>query len=114
MDHPSLPEFEAAARREGYDEVAERTWPANAAVETHQHPFAVKAIVVAGAQVPGAVAFGEPHLAGDDESLHRERMLMGLDHRIRRPDALGHLVEALAARRRLEFRQAPMIHRIPR
>jgi hypothetical protein len=24
MDHPSLAEFEAAARREGFDEVAER------------------------------------------------------------------------------------------
>jgi quercetin dioxygenase-like cupin family protein len=48
MEHPSLPEFEAAARREGYDEVTERTWPANAVVETHAHPFAVKAIVVAG------------------------------------------------------------------
>ena len=48
MDHPSLPEFEAAARREGYDEVAERTWPANAVAGTHEHPFAVKAIVVAG------------------------------------------------------------------
>jgi hypothetical protein len=48
MDPPSLPEFEAAARREGYDEVAERIWPANAVVATHEHPFAVKAIVVAG------------------------------------------------------------------
>ena len=48
MNLPSLTEFEAAARREGYDEVAERSWPANAAVETHEHPFAVKAIVVAG------------------------------------------------------------------
>src|SRR5205085_8331549 len=48
MDHSSLAEFEAAARREGFDEVAERSWPANAAVDTHEHPFAVKAVVVAG------------------------------------------------------------------
>ena len=48
MEHPTLPEFEAAARHEGYDEVAERSWPANAVVETHEHPFAVKALVVAG------------------------------------------------------------------
>jgi hypothetical protein len=48
MNHPSLAEFEAAARREGFDEVAERIWPANTLVETHQHPFAVKALVVAG------------------------------------------------------------------
>ena len=48
MSHASLAEFEAAARREGFDEVAERTWPANAEAATHEHPFAVKAIVVAG------------------------------------------------------------------
>ena len=48
MAHPTLPEFEAAARHEGYDEVAERIWPANAVVETHEHPFTVKALVVAG------------------------------------------------------------------
>jgi hypothetical protein len=48
MDLPTLPQFEAAARHEGYDEVAERIWPANVVVETHEHPFAVKALVVAG------------------------------------------------------------------
>ena len=48
MNHRSLAEFEAAARREGFEEVAERIWPANTVVETHQHPFAVKALVVAG------------------------------------------------------------------
>ncbi len=48
MTHPTLPEFEATARHEGYDEVAERSWPANAVVETHEHAFAVKALVVAG------------------------------------------------------------------
>ncbi len=48
MNHPSLVEFEAAARGEGYDEVVERVWAADATVETHAHPFAVKAIVVAG------------------------------------------------------------------
>ena len=48
MEEPSFSEFETAARREGYDEVVARDWPANAAVATHEHPFAVKAIVVAG------------------------------------------------------------------
>ncbi|MEP7302325.1 MAG: AraC family transcriptional regulator [Caldimonas sp.] len=48
MKHPGLPGFDAMTRREGYDEGAERSWPANAVVETHEHPFAVKAIVVAG------------------------------------------------------------------
>ena len=36
MTYPSLAEFEAAARREGFDEVAERTWPANAEAPTHE------------------------------------------------------------------------------
>ena len=48
MDAPSFSEFEAAARREGYDEVVPREWPAGAVLETHEHPFGVKAIVVAG------------------------------------------------------------------
>ena len=48
MDAPSFSEFEAAARREGYDEIVPRDWPAGAVLETHEHPFAVKAIVVAG------------------------------------------------------------------
>ena len=49
MDQPSFSEFEAAARREGYDEVVPRDWPAGAVIATHEHPFAVKALVVAGA-----------------------------------------------------------------
>jgi hypothetical protein len=48
MDAPSFSEFEAAARREGFDEVVPRDWPAGAVLETHEHPFAVKALVVAG------------------------------------------------------------------
>ena len=54
MEAPSFSEFEAAARREGYDEVVPRDWPAGAVLETHEHPFAVKAIVVAG---PGSSAW---------------------------------------------------------
>ena len=60
MSHPSLAEFEAQAKREGFDEVAERVWPANAVVGTHEHPFAVKALVVAG----------EMWLSHDGETLH--------------------------------------------
>ena len=32
MEQPSFSEFEAAARREGFDEVVARDWPADAAV----------------------------------------------------------------------------------
>jgi quercetin dioxygenase-like cupin family protein len=45
---PEFSDYEAAARREGYDEVAERVWPAGIEVPTHRHDFAVKALVVAG------------------------------------------------------------------
>jgi quercetin dioxygenase-like cupin family protein len=48
MDAPSFSEFEAAARDEGFAEVVSRAWPGGAVVGTHEHPFAVKALVVAG------------------------------------------------------------------
>lgn len=40
--------FERQALAEGFDEVLERTWPPDAIVESHTHPFAVKARVVRG------------------------------------------------------------------
>lgn len=36
------------ALSEGFDEVLERQWPADAVVETHTHPFGVSAVVVQG------------------------------------------------------------------
>ena len=73
MDLPSLAEFEAAARREGFDEVAERAWPANAVADTHEHPFAVKAIVVAG-EMWLTVGDDTRHLRpGDRFVLHRDQ-----------------------------------------
>ncbi len=78
MDQPNFGEFEAAAHREGYDEVLVRTWTADLAIAEHQHPFAVKALVVAGEMwliEPG----GTKHLrAGDGFELaasvpHAER-----------------------------------------
>ena len=41
-------EFEAQARAEGFDEVLERAWPADTVLETHTHPFALKAVLVRG------------------------------------------------------------------
>jgi quercetin dioxygenase-like cupin family protein len=41
-------EFEAAARAEGFDEVLVREWKPGQVLETHTHPFAVKALVVSG------------------------------------------------------------------
>ncbi len=41
-------DFEAQARAEGYDEILERKWPAQSVLETHTHPFDVKALMVEG------------------------------------------------------------------
>ncbi len=41
-------DFEAEARARGFDTVLERPWPPHAVVDTHTHPFAVHALVVAG------------------------------------------------------------------
>jgi quercetin dioxygenase-like cupin family protein len=41
-------EFEAEAKRRGYDVVLERVWPANTVLDTHTHDFHVWAQVVQG------------------------------------------------------------------
>ena len=41
-------EFEAQALAEGFDEVLERNWPADVILDTHTHPFTLKARVVRG------------------------------------------------------------------
>ena len=40
--------FEAEARAAGFDEVLERHWAPNTVLDTHSHPFAVKAVVMQG------------------------------------------------------------------
>jgi quercetin dioxygenase-like cupin family protein len=40
--------FETAARAAGFDEVLVREWQPGQVLETHRHPFAVKALVVRG------------------------------------------------------------------
>ena len=44
----SFADFEAASLAEGFNEVVERRWDANEVLEPHRHPFAVKALMVAG------------------------------------------------------------------
>jgi quercetin dioxygenase-like cupin family protein len=44
----SLADFEAEARAQGFDEVIERRWPPATVLETHQHPFALRALLVQG------------------------------------------------------------------
>jgi len=48
MHRPTREEFTAQALAEGFDEVLERQWAPLTVVDTHTHPFAVKAIVVQG------------------------------------------------------------------
>lgn len=45
---PKFAEFEATARAQGYNEVVERRWAPNTVLDTHSHPFAVKALVIEG------------------------------------------------------------------
>ncbi|HLO62281.1 MAG TPA: AraC family transcriptional regulator [Azonexus sp.] len=64
--------FERQALAEGYDEVLERTWPPDAIVESHTHPFAVKARVVRG-EMWLTVGPDTRHLqAGDEFTLVRD------------------------------------------
>ncbi len=47
----SLPDFDTFSRQalaEGFDEVIERSWAPDTVLETHTHPFAVKAVVTQG------------------------------------------------------------------
>lgn len=65
-------EFAHAARLQGFDEVVERRWQPDTMVETHRHPFAVKALVVQGKmwlEVEGSV---RELAAGDEFELARD------------------------------------------
>ena len=65
-------EFEALALAEGFNEVLERSWPADAVLDTHTHPFALKARVVQG-EMWLTVDHETQHLRpGDNFELARE------------------------------------------
>ena len=48
MSAVSFREFETDALAQGFDEVIERKWDPGVTLDTHVHPFALKALVVAG------------------------------------------------------------------
>lgn len=48
MQNPDFSLFQAQALAEGFDEVLEREWAPGTVLETHTHPFSVKALVVHG------------------------------------------------------------------
>ena len=64
--------FAAAAKARGFDEVLERTWQPALVLDTHTHPFAVKALVVQG-EMWLVVGDDEQHLLpGDTFVLDRD------------------------------------------
>ena len=48
MTQPTFREFAARARADGFDDVLERTWQPGLEIESHEHPFAARALVVQG------------------------------------------------------------------
>ena len=48
MDMPTFETFAAQARRDGFNEVLERSWAPDERVPTHSHPFDARAVVVRG------------------------------------------------------------------
>lgn len=72
MALPSFETFSSAAKADGFDEVIERKWPPSTALESHTHPFSVKALVVAG-EMWLKVGDDVRHLrSGDEFTLDRE------------------------------------------
>jgi len=46
--HPTFESFAADMRAQGFDEIVEVSWPPLTVLDTHQHAFAAKALVVRG------------------------------------------------------------------
>lgn len=66
-------DFERSALAEGFDAVLERRWEPGTVLDTHTHPFAVKALMVQGEMWLTCEGEGTLHLkAGDAFSLARE------------------------------------------
>lgn len=72
MSMPSFENFQSAALQEGFDEVIVRTWDPLTVLDTHTHPFGVKALVTQG-EMWLTVGDTTQHLqAGDRFELARE------------------------------------------
>lgn len=72
MSASTREEFTEHALAEGFDEVLERSWPADAQLDTHTHSFALKARVVRG-EMWLTVGSKTQHLkVGDYFALDRE------------------------------------------
>ena len=71
MKTPDFVAFETDALARGFDEVAERAWPANAEAPTHTHPFSVEALVVQGEMWLTSLGTTRHLVAGDGFRLDR-------------------------------------------
>lgn len=72
MTRPTFQTFEADARAQGFDEVLERRWAPATVLESHTHPFALRAIVVQG-EMWLTVGDDVRHLGpGDEFALDRD------------------------------------------
>lgn len=72
MTEPTFAAFQAEHLDLGFDEVLERVWQPDLTIDTHTHPFAVKARVAAG-EVWLTVGDHVRHLkAGEDFELARD------------------------------------------
>ena len=72
MNLPTFEAFSAGTRAQGFDEVLERKWQPSLVLDTHTHPFAVKALVVQG-EMWLTVGTDVRHLQpGDEFALERE------------------------------------------
>jgi len=72
MDRPGFDAYARSAEADGFDEVIERKWPPSTVLDTHTHPFALKALVVDG-EMWLRVGDDERHLVpGDEFMLERD------------------------------------------
>ena len=73
MNEITFEAYAAEARAKGFDEVVERKWAPSLVLESHKHPFAVKALVVQG-EMWLTVGDDVRHLRpGDEFTLDREQ-----------------------------------------
>lgn len=72
MNLPDFDTFARQARSEGFDEVIERHWEALTVLDTHTHPFAVKALVIQGQMWLGMHGQTQMLQVGDAFELDRD------------------------------------------
>ena len=72
MPQSTLEAFKRDAQAQGFDEVVERKWAPSTVLETHSHPFSVRALVTDG-EMWLVVGDDERHLLpGDEFALERD------------------------------------------